>query len=82
MIFIINLHVSARAYTEGILGRMKDLLETAAVGIRANVLKTKVIPDERPQDLLSDDEPMEEVRTFKYTDSMLIANCQGKWKHE
>ncbi len=79
--FIINLHVSELAYTNDIEGRMKDLLETAAVGMPTNVLKTKVMsaltPHEQRHDVLLGGEPLEGVDTFNYPNSTLIANCQG-----
>ncbi len=61
LISIVNLHVSDLVYTDDIAGRMKSLFETAAVGMRANVLKAKVmsalISDEQHQAVLLGGEP-------------------------
>ncbi len=65
---------------------MKGLLEainrhTAAVGMRINASKTKVlsalIPGEQRQAVLLDGEPMEDVDKFKYLGSIFVANGQG-----
>ncbi len=48
LIIIVNLHTSDLTYTDDIVGRMKDLIETAAVGMRANVLKAEVMPSSIP----------------------------------
>ncbi len=72
LIFIVNLHVPDLAYTNAVVGRMKSLFETAAVGMRANVFTAKVMLA-----LIPDGEPMEEVGRFKYSDSMLTVNRQG-----
>ncbi len=60
---------------------MKDLLETAAVGMRANVLKAKVmsalIPDEQHQAVLPGGELLDESCTFNYPNSMVNAYHQG-----
>ncbi len=65
---------------------MQGLLEAvyshpAAVGMRINASKTKVlsalIPGEQRQAVLLDGEPLEDVYKFKYLGSMFVANGQG-----
>ncbi len=65
---------------------MQGLLEAvnrhaAAVGIRINASKTKVmsalIPGEQRQAVLLDGEPLEDVGKFKYLSLMFVANGQG-----
>ncbi len=76
-----NVHVSDLAYADDIVilnssySEMQGLLEAvnchaAAVGIRINASKTKVmsalIPGEHRQTVLLDGEPLEDVGKFKY----------------
>ncbi len=65
---------------------MQGLLETvdrhaAAVGMRINALKTKVmptlIPGEQRQAVLLDSEPLEDIDEFKYLGSMFVVRGQG-----
>ncbi len=87
-----NIHVSDLAYTDDSVilsssySEMQGLLEAvnrhaAAVGIRINASKTKVISalisGEQRQAVLLDGEPLEDVEKFKYMGSMLVANGQG-----
>ncbi len=83
-----NVHVSDLAYADDIVilcnsySEMKGLLEAvnrqaAAVGMRINASKTKVmsalIPGEQRQAVLLDGEPLEDVDKFKYLGSMFVA---------
>ncbi len=56
-------------------------LYPAAVGVRINASKTKVmsalIPGEQRQAVLLDGEPLEDVNKFKYLCSMFVTNGQG-----
>ncbi len=80
-----KVHVSDLAYADNIVllsssySEMQGLLEAvnrhaAAVGMRINALKTKVmsalIPGEQHQAVLLDGEPLEDVDKFKYLGSM------------
>ncbi len=65
---------------------MQGLLEAvnghaAAIGMRTNASKTKVIsaliPGEQRQAVLLDGEPLEDVEKFKYLGLMFVANGQG-----
>ncbi len=87
-----NVHASDLAYADDIVihsssySEMQGLLEAvnrhvAAVGLRINASKTKVMPavihSEQRQTILLEDEPLEVIYKFKYIGSMFIANCQG-----
>ncbi len=81
--------MSDLAYADGIAelsssySKMQGLLEAAAaaVGIRVNGSKTKVmtslIPGEQRHAVLLDGEPLEDVDKFKYLGSLFLANSQG-----
>ncbi len=84
----VNVHVSHLAYADDIVilsssySEMQGLLEAvkhhaAAVGMRINALKAKVmsalIPDEQSQAVLLDGEPLEDVEKFKYLGSSQTA---------
>ncbi len=84
-----NVHVSDLAYADDIVilsscySEMQGLLEAvnrhaAAVGMRINASKTKVmsahIPGEQRQAVLLDGEPLEDFDKFKHLGSMFVAN--------
>ncbi len=76
---IVILSSSSYSEMQGLLDA--DTRHAAAVGMRINASKTKVmsafIPDEQRQAVRLHGEPLKDVEKFKYLGSMFVANGQG-----